>query len=204
MLNSKPLKDDNLKCCEDPEDYSIWDKIKYYFKVKVLYPPQDFYRWNKQRISRSLAYAKFGWDNWDWDFASVYSLLNFKLKRLYACLENGHAIQEEADMKALKEAIKVTHRLSRSDYDRKYHRAHGRKWGKLESKTVPTEYDKKGEPKMYEWISWRAGTKDASEEIKAQERNEFKACFEKGEADHQKDIDRLAYLLKNHASSWWD
>lgn len=212
MLNSKALKEPKerfLKLnCGCPKGLkhnhgffiNICHKILSFVMHKVYYPTENFYKWNKKRIKRSYDYARFGWDNYDWNFAYVYALLEFKLKRLHKTLEKGHSIQEEKDMKALKDLTKVVRRLRKNGYDNWYYRSHDRKWGKLESRFEPIP----GETSS-RWISWRVNRpENASDEVKQQERDELKLIWENAEKDRRKDIDRLAYILKEHADKFWD
>jgi hypothetical protein len=203
VINSKKLKSDK-PCCEDPYEYPILQKIKYYFKMYVLYPPLDFYTRYKERISRSLAFAKFGWGNYDYDFGNVWHLLYFKLRRLKNALENGHAIQDEEDMKALGELLRTVKRLRSKWYERPYWDAHDKKWGKLESKTEPCTFYEDGSVKTYQWISWRAGTKDASKKVKAQELRERRKGDKLAEKDRLRDIERVGELIRKHSHRWWD
>jgi hypothetical protein len=202
MINSKALKGDWDRY-DDPEKFPLLKKIKHHAKMWLVYPITDNYRRYKERVKRSLAYAWFGWHNYDFDLSYAYRLFDFKLKRLYKCLENGHAIQEDEDMKALKELTKIVRRLGRRDYDNKYHRAHDRVWGKIESETIPN-LDEKGEIINYSWNSWRSGTKSANKKTKDKERRQFRKCWENGEKDRIKDINRMAELLKLHGLKWWD
>jgi hypothetical protein len=205
MLNSKALKEDfcsDSRWC-DPDDLPLYKRVPYFLKKWIFEEPSRFIRRYLNKIHRAYEYAKYSWDDYDWDMSYAYQIFNFKLKRLHTALENGHAIQEPEDMKALRELTKIVHRLGTKNYDRKYHRLHNKKWGKIQVDTIPN-YDEDGKVRTYTWNSWRVSTKDASDETKEQERKEFLACWELGEQDRCKDIDRMAFLLKKHATSWWD
>ena len=200
MLNSKALKDYKYV---DPDDLNFFQKVPYYLKKWFFKEPSHFIRRYANKIHRAFEYAKYSWDDYDWDMAYAYQIFEFKLKRLYKALEHGHAIQEPEDMKALREFTKIVHRLGNKNYDRKYHRLHDKRWGKLETKSIP-EPEENGEVKYYRWEAWRESTKNASQEVKDQERKEFLACWELGELDRCKDIDRMAEILKVHAPKFWD
>lgn len=203
-MNSKALKPKKFRWMYEDEEKNLLQNLVYLVRKYLIWPVKDNYRIIKERSKRCFQYAKFGLYSYDWDMAYVYEILNFKLKRLYRALENGTAVQQPEDMAALKELIKITFRLHSGNYDRKYHREHSKKWGEIESETIPCKYDKNGKASLYEWKTWRPGTKNASEEVKEQERKEFMACYEKAEEDRCKDIDRMAELLKKYATSWWD
>lgn len=208
MFNSKALKKDckgfrDCQYCEDIENRNFWHKFKFYFKSWFVYSLTDRFTKYKERISRSLAYARFGWHNYDFDMSYAYGLFEFKLKRLQECLENGHAVQEQESMDALKRIIKLIRKLRMGRYENKYYRVHDKKWGKIESETTPN-YDEKGEIKHYSWNSWREKTKNASKKVKDQERRETKKIYENAEKDRQNDIQEVADLLKKHGLTFWD
>lgn len=207
MLNSKALKPKKFRWTYESDyengDMTFIEKVSYLFKKFFVWPFTDNYKYYKRKAKIAYDYAKFGYDNYDWDFHCVYQLLEFKLKRLYNALENGVAYQDKEDMDALKEMIKITRRLGRKTYEEKYHRMHDSVWGKIETSSTPN-YDEKGKVQTYTWNSWRNGTINATQEIKDQERKEFLGCYQSAEVDRMKDIDRLAELLKNHSLKLWD
>ena len=102
------------------ETKSLLGNIVYGIKKYLIWPVTDNFRILKERTKRSYDYARFGWLNYDFDMACAWDLFEFKLRRLYKCLENGHAIQEPEDMKALRELIKIVRRLGYEQYDRIY------------------------------------------------------------------------------------
>ena len=203
MLNPKTLKPKKFRWMYADETKSLLGNVVYGIKKYLIWPVTDNFRILKERTKRSLAYARFGWLNYDFDMACAWDLFEFKLRRLYKCLENGHAIQEPEDMKALRELIKIVRRLGSDQYDRKYLRLHNKKWGKIEHRTVP--WIENGKSKGSEWITWRKNCpEDASEQLKKRERNEFKCCFEDGEKDRVRDIKRMSELLVKSGLRWWD
>ncbi len=208
MFKSKAIKESafiDRKHRKEPNGLlaNFWKIVRDFVMFKIYYPPIDFYHRYVERINRSLSYAKFGWLHYDFDFAFLYDLLAFKMRRLLGALENGHAVQEDEDMDALKEAIKICDRLHENNYDDNYHEIHDAKWGKTEHESVPIK-EQDGSVKFYEWKVWRSGTVNASDEVKKQETQEFRQCYELGEADRLADIDRLAEILKEKSLAWWE
>lgn len=216
MLRSKALKSlpkrlmsEDCGCPVRPNEevslvHRVFHLVVRFVLFKIYYPVEGFILTSKERLGRSLAWAKFTYYNYDFDFTYVYSVMAFKLRRLEKCLTNGYAIQEDEDMAALREAIEICDRLHVNDYDDKYHEEHNKKWGEMPKwDSVPEDLDKNGKPLTYRVIfKDRANVK--TEEDKKQETKEFLECYEKGEQDRLKDIDRLAELLKKHSISWWD
>lgn len=166
----------------NPSTESFVGKIYYYF--------DDLFHTLKERIGRSYAYAKFGYMNYDFDSAYLYDLMSFKLKRIKKCIENGIAVQEEEDMKALDETIAIIDRLRVENYEEKYEPEHDAKWGKADFKFKPSFHS----------VRKNVNTK----EEKAQEWKERLAIYDKAEQDRKNDIDRLAEILKTHALAWWE
>lgn len=216
-LNSKAIKDFPkrlmMSSCGCPDECNpecgffarAVHAIGRFVMFKIYYPVESFYRRTKERLSRSLAYARFGWLNYDFDMAYVWHLFEFKLKRLRKCLQNGHSIQEPEDMKALDELIKIVRRLGMGRYDSKYYRRHDKRWGKIESRTEPAYYDKNGKVLTYKWISWRTKCpENAPEKLKKQERKDMKKVWENAEKDRKKDIMRMGELLVKHGLRFWD
>lgn len=177
------------------------EKISYAFKMYLYYPVDSFISRYVERISRSLAFAKHGWMHYDFESAYLYDLMAFKMKRIYGCLENGHAIQEEEHMAALKEAIAICERLFKGEYERPHYDKHDEKWGEMESNHIP-EYDANGKILHYRWESWRP--KAVTPAQKKKERADLKKVWQNGEKDRQADLDRLNEILKKHEPAWWD
>lgn len=171
------------------------DPIKNY----LIYPVEDFFNRYSERISRSYAFAKIGWLSYDFESLYIFELISFKLKRVESCLKNGHAIQEDEDMLALKEAIEICDRLFDEEYDSKYRELHTKKWGEQpDFTTEPTETP------QYSRIVFKDRPNVKSEEDKKLEREEFLKTFENAEQDRRNDLDRLNYLFKEHLPKWWD
>lgn len=197
MINSKALsssKDNVLDLILNRVDRLKYPRLHaalWWLTFNVYYTFTGFVKNSYHKIKKSFVYAKYGWTNYDFDYAYVWDIMYFKLKRLYKCLENDIAVQEEKDMKALKELTKIVFRLRMDSHDRKYHHAHDRKWGKLQIGN-------------FEGRSMsRSGTQNASEKLKKQERKEFLKCWENGNKDREKDLDRMNAILKKHSRSWW-
>ena len=186
MRDSKELKDSNrlksiLGCFDD--SFSLHSLLKPYYAVT------DFFTRLRERIGRSLAYAKFGYMHYDFDSAYLYSIMAFKLRRIRICLVNGLAVQEETDMETLDEAIDICDRLFGEDYEEKYDVIHSAKWGELEFLFEPTFHS----------VRKNINT----EEEKAQEWKERLDIYNRAEQDRLVDIDRFAEILKTRAKAWW-
>ena len=171
------------------------------YKEYVYYPVDSFISRTYERASRSLAFARHGWMHYDFESAYLYDIMAFKMKRIYKCLETGHAIQEDADMQALKEAIEICERLFKGEYDAKYYEIHNAKWGQIESEHIP-EYNEDGSIKYYRWEMNRPNVKTKSD--KKREVADLRRIWKNEEKDRRADIDRLCEILKKHEPTWWD
>jgi hypothetical protein len=204
MFNSKALKPKKFRWQYEEEEKNLMQNLVFYSKKFFIWPITDNYRRTKERVLRSYDYARFGWLNFDFDFAYVYHLLEFKLKRVQKCLKNGVSVQEPEDTAALKELIKIVERLGKGEYDERYRIEHDKIWGKLETKTTPN-YDDKGKVTGYAWNSWRKNCPEgAPKKIKDKERKEFMACYELAENDRIRDIKRLSEILIHSSPKFWD
>lgn len=197
MINSKAIK-------EFTEDVKT-DGLIYWLKDKFVWRITDFINRIYERSIRSLAYANFGWKHYDFDSAYMWDLLSFKLKRIEKALKEGNAIQEDADMVELAEAITICDRIFTDEYENKYHDLHDIKWGELPPwKTEKETRVINGKNMtMYRVIS-QERPKVITETDKVLERREFSQCWEKGALDRATDIDRLCLIFKNTSQKWWD
>lgn len=192
MNDSKEINLDKL-------EYSFVDKLPSGVRQYVIYPIQDFYSKYSERISRSYAFAKIGWKNYDFDSVFIYELMSFKLKRIKRCLIEGYGVQEEVDIKALQEAIEICDRLFLQDYESKYHKLHDKKWGDLPRFTAV-----KCEDSKHHRVLFKDRPNVVDEITRELERIEFLAVYDKAEIDRRIDLDRLTVILKEHLPKWWD
>jgi hypothetical protein len=211
---SKKLKDFTrplmINKCDCPEGDHNCSKlmrplraVARFYMFNVYYPIHDFFTRITERVGRSLSWAKFAYLNYDFDSVYLYTVMSFKLKRLYLGLKSGTAVQEKEDMEALKELIKVCDRLSDQSYEDKHLSQHDKKWGRMPRFGSTPNKDVNGKITSYTMV-FKDRPKVKNKRQKEQERKEFRECFEKGEVDRIKDIDRMAEILKKHATHWWD
>jgi hypothetical protein len=203
MINSKGIKylskrlADEMSECEG----NMIQKLFYLLKMNVYYPVDSFINRIIERTTRSYSFAKHGWLSYDFDSHTLYDLMAFKLKRIHIGLVEGHCEHNEENLNALIEAIAICERLANENYDDKYHETHSAKWGEIDTESIP-EYDDKGKIKWYRWNTSRKNV--ITEEDKKIEKAEFLKCFDLGEQERIKDLDRLNVLFKEHLNSWWD
>jgi hypothetical protein len=151
-----------------------------------------------EKIKRSYAYAKLGFNNYDFDALSIETYLLFKLKRVEYCLINGSCDLTVENgpkkMKALKLCIKLLERLN-GNYNR-FMTMHDKKWGELHTWF---------EPSVNGLTYWKCSRPNANTpEFTEKERKEF---LEAANADYRQEIrDRkIVYkLINKYIRDWWD
>lgn len=167
-----------------------------------LYDIHTFFSKYYERITRSIAFAKIGWLNYDFESQFLYDLISFKLKRIQFTLKNySHSVEDKESMLALEEAIEISDRLFAENYERKYLDEHNEKWGSIRlTKSIVTYSDGNGSSTTN--TSNRA--KVITQKDKDKESKDFNKCYDKGIADRSKDIYRFAEILEKYQMSWWD
>lgn len=144
-----------------------------------------------ERFCRALAFAKFGWDNIDFDSHALYGLMEFKLKRIQRALNKGYSILPAEATLALQEAIDICKRLYEENHDEALIQKHYEKWGR------PELSDKEIGPLI---IHQNVRT----EEDEKQEREEFLLIHSQKLNLRLQDLARLYEILKVHQPYWWD
>lgn len=135
------------------------------------------------KIKRSLDYAIFGYSNPDWDYAYIYNLLEFKLRRIEKELLSGPAEQKAKDMRALRKLIRLCILLANKDYEDKYFKILNKKW-----RLVKIQLKEKGLD-IFDNKEYVEGLRD---------------CVKMAEFDRRKHVDMLADILKESSVSWWN
>ena len=92
-MRSKALKDEKSK--KSWLDYIKVDGVLWRICEYTVFPLQNNYYMIKERVSRSIAFARIGWLSYDFDAHTIWELLEFKLKRVHPVLLDGHAIQDD-------------------------------------------------------------------------------------------------------------
>lgn len=144
-------------------------------------------------LCRSFAYAKFGWNNPDWDHTYFYSLLRFKLERMQKAFDNDWTVSKERT-KSVRVAAKLAKRLEQDHYRRALD-AHDRKWGELEMTLGPPDTNK-----------LRAATftrKKITKRTAKKERVEFMAATYADQHAIDRDIRWLTEIINKYVQNWW-
>jgi len=161
----------------------------------MIYKIRLFFRIWFERLERMISFAKLGYDNYDFDYAHVYDILLFKLKRLEKVLKNGDTEQNDKSMRALSLAIKLCKRLQEEDYSFHYQNAI-KKW---EAVMVERSSSNKNFTTL-ELVPNRAKTKKEKEDFEKQVRS----SIQMDERRHQRDTDIFYKILAKYSRTWWD
>lgn len=178
MMNIKPVNLDRKTTLKDRLVEMFWPMVRIYRKV-----------------CRSLAFAKLGWNNYDWDHAYLLELMVFKMKRMQkACFEEGHHIPEKLPQQSLRLCIKLGEKLLKDAYF--YHSGlHNAKWGELEFIEKTDETGRK-----YTGMG-RSGVTPEQEE---QERAEAMEAYRKDDSVKARDTRWFYGIMAKYQESWWD
>lgn len=136
--------------------------------------------------------------DYDFDGHCLFAIIEYKLKRLQETLTNGHAIQEDQDMKALKLAIKLSGRLKEDKYDLVAYDRINKKYG--ESK-IWFEDCNDGSGNSYMRSSRPKANTDLEKE---QERNYTREQYNSCEYKRTREERILYAVLLKYLRRWWD
>jgi hypothetical protein len=197
MHNSKPLKD------FDADDKKLSKLYLWYIESPFCDWIHNFqYKWFHRPYHMILKVLGWYWYifrfDYDFDGHSIFSILEYKLKRIERSLLNGSAIQEDMDMKALRIAIKLAGRLKEDRYDMLFYDRHAKKWGELKTWFTPCA-DRKD---MSEWHSSRPNANTPEEQ--EQERKDFRAACNAGDAMSKREQKWFFDILNKYIRVWWD
>lgn len=189
-MKTKPLKNDRDLTWKLNLKLWWWDfpPVRFIHSIRVTF----------RRLKRAYHWASFMWTNWDFDGATIYPLLEHKLKRVEHSLKNGYAEHEDRDMKALRAAIKLARRLSDEYHETKLYAWHERKWGELRVWTTPCE----DRPEYFKFNSTRPNIKNDTD--KENERSDHMDIWAKEHKWRNRDEKWFYDILRIYVRKWWD
>lgn len=149
-------------------------------------------------VRRSIAYARFGWNNHDYDHSYFLDALRFKLQRMYAYLvKETNTKQEKPVLQSLRLAVRLAEKLTNDDYHY-FLDQHDKKWGPAEMETTPAEDGFKGS-----LVTFKRPKATSKKKI-AQERKEFRQAVESDEQIRARDARWLFSIMEKYYQHWWD
>ena len=152
------------------------------WRIRVLY----------EFLCRLLAYMPVLWRDRDYDSHHMYTLLYFKLIRMYDNMIHSHVDWSEgSDLKALALAIKLVKRITTRDYTGHALRHVEAKWGEL-------EMDTKGHKVGFSRITV------VTPEQKEQEMAESLEAYKMSDYQEARDKRLFFAILNKYSDSWWN
>lgn len=200
MFDSKMLKPGNR--FEGPKEHAgrwglLWWRIRDWWWDTPIFKAYEKVEHFYYRLKKWWEWRPVLWDNYDFDAHAIYALIHYKLKRINRCLENGVAIQEGQDMKALRLAIKLAGRIEADKYEDAFFRRHDKKWGELKTWFEPIP----GSDSSY----WRSARSNAvTEEEIEQERKESAEGYQAAEQKAVREKRWLFAIILKYDRNWWD
>jgi hypothetical protein len=184
--DSKPSSKLYLWWIETPVADKYYEIVRKYI-TNPIFQVKRLYQW----------YVNVFHNDFDFDFHCVFAILEYKLKRIKACLDNGYAIQEPKDLKALNLAIKLAGRLKEDNYDSVASDRIVAKWGEWRFWTTP--YGDKGCSQMHSTYA-NIKTPEDEEECLADRRASYIATDKKTKREER----NLYAIMHKYGRSWWD
>lgn len=162
------------------------------FFGNIYYSVRGFFR----SVKRSYDYAKFGWNNHDYDYGYLLQLMHFKLKRIENTIQNGYAEPDKKTNQSIRICIKLLKKLAFKDYDH-FTELHYTKWGQPEF--VFDNPDSNGLSNL------EIKHKNAiSHEDRQLQRQELLEACRKDEEQEQRDVKLLFSIMAKYHKRWWD
>lgn len=160
-----------------------------------------FYEWctiHRERVGRSLAYARFGWSNYDFDGAYALELLAFKLRRIQnSLLNHGSAYQDKQTVQSLRLVIRLLDRLVKDEYSKHYDK-HGKKWGHSE---FIADTDEQSSTYGRTVLKYPHPVTPEQDEQRTQE---LRAAFDADDQTRTRDSRLCFSIMSKYLPYWWD
>ena len=194
--NSKALKDFERNYKKTGKLESWWLDCKLHSAIRDI---RWFFVKPYRQLKKLIDWQRNVFKNdYDFDAHCLYAIIEYKLKRVYPILEEGHAIQTQQDIKALRLAIKLAGRLDEDRYNMVEWDRHAKKWGEMKNWFTPVD---DGTGNSY-WNSSRPNAVTPEEQEK--ERLEMLAGYVRASAAMKRDEARLYGILSKYLRRWWD
>lgn len=195
MFNSKALK--NFPNKKRSKFYLWWIEnpvVDWFYKLrwklfdKPLQRIKKIYGWNKNVF----------WQDYDFDAHGLFAIIEYKLKRVEKCLINGHVIQEDQELHAIRLAIKLAGRLKDDRYE-------DRGYDRLDQKFGPSKHwfepCNDGTTNSY----MHSSRPKVNTEEEKQEENEYrKEQWRLSEYRRNREKRWLYAILHKYLATWWD
>jgi hypothetical protein len=186
------------KAIELPEltkSEKFWLRVRQYTGTEYI---AQKLRVLSERLRRCWAYARFAWDNYDFDSAYALQLLHFKLLRVQRAITSGYSRQEKESVQSLRLAIRLLKRLADDNYSYFYEQ-HNLKWhGDKHPEITFEKEDSSG-------LSTMVSARDRLPENQKERANaELSTAFDADDKMKARDRRWLFSILDKYYEHWWD
>jgi len=150
------------------------------------------------KIKRLVDWLPVIWNDYDYDYSSLYRIMRKKLSRMETSIRGGYALTSEDTADDIHFAVMLLDRLIANDYLENALIPHKRKWGDigdLITKELPGG--------MLEWLGPKWEKAD-TEEKRLQAEEEFRRAGRRADWRREQDKNELFDTMKKHITGWWD
>lgn len=163
----------------NPFPYSV----RYWFDHRDIFHPIRIYR----KLSNIVRWIPILWQDVDWDYSSLYSVIHAKIKFMRQAHEKDHHhVDWEAVVAQMQTAEDCLSRLIDENYAMSLWDEHHKKF-----------------PRRREWIDLPDGNKQMVAMSDEQHLDFIKVCNEE-DALRQSDLDTFASTFVKYVRHWWD
>jgi len=163
---------------------------------KLTSPFTEFFHW----AVKSAQYAKLLWNDYDWDYAYIFNLLQYKLKRTRKRIVANNLILRSEEVAAqIKHAEDLIEKWREDEFCKDLYDAHDEKWGEMVDLSKPVEHNGS---RYHIWDMSRE--KATTPELKDQEKKEWMAIHQKADEAKEKNLDELFAHMRKYIQGWWD
>lgn len=152
-----------------------------------------------KKIIKTISWFPVIWHDTDWDYSSIFYLLDFKLDKMEKAFRSQQSVSVYAPIaaKQMKYARFLIDRIMKDDYCKKEYETHEQKWGKLIHNTIPIEGSTNVKVDFYRTKARATGQEKT-------EKAESWQIIELNEKRREEDLDRLFRHIRKYIQRWWD
>ena len=150
------------------------------------------------KIKRLIDWFPVIWNDYDWDYHSLYVIMRKKLSRLEDGIRDGWAVDAEATADNIHYAQMLLDRLIEGAYLERALLPVYRKWGKIGDMIT-----RKADNGFEEWLGndWELANTE-EERLIAEE--EFSKAGKRADAQELADKNKLFEHISKYITRWWD
>lgn len=161
---------------------------------KITHPFTRTWCW----VVKSIQYSKLLWNDFDWDYCFILTLLKYKLERTRKRIkENDLIVRAPIIANEILHVEKLIDKFMNDDFCTEEQKAHDKKWGELEIGSKPTDNSQ-----LVEMVFNRKHV--ITDEDKEQQEKEYRALMNKREQEKQECWEEIFDSMKKYMQGWWD